>query len=94
MVGAMKQLKELFESRDSNSSFSCFMAPTISWLESVVIFLSFSISSAFWYIRIFRSSTKLSSILSDFEQAVYSIQRKSYKHQAEQLVDCILYAKD
>ena len=35
------------------------------------------------YIRIFRSSTKLSSIFNDFEQAVYSIKRKAYKHQAK-----------
>ena len=69
------------------------MAPTISRSESTLIFLSFSISYAFRCIRIFRSSTKLSSIFSDFEQAVYSIQRKSYKHPAEQLVNCILYAK-
>ena len=71
-------------SRDSDKVLSYWSIIAISRSEFSLIFLSFSILSAFRYIRIFRSSTKLSSIFNDFEQAVYSIKRKAYKHQAEQ----------
>ena len=82
------------ESWDSDKVLSCWRTVTTSQSESSLILLSFSISSAFRYIRIFRSSTKLSWIFKDFAQAVYSIERKSYKYQANQLVERIIYGKD
>ena len=71
------------KSRDSDKSFSYWRVVAISWSESALIFLSFSISSAFRYIRIFRYSTKLSSIFNDFEKAMYSIKRNTYKYQTK-----------
>ena len=54
-----------------------FKASSISLSESALIFLSLAISSAFRYIRIFRSSTRLSSIFNDFVRAVYSTKGKN-----------------
>ena len=82
------------KSWDSDKSFSCWRAVAMSLSESALIFLSFSISSAFRYLRIFRSSTSFPQSLMILRMLCTRLKERLINTRQNKLVDCSIQSRD